>query len=445
MKQSILAIAFAFLPCGAALAQWTPAWTVVVPHPRPPPVRVSAVNLRVADDGTVFAGVDSTYQNRAHAGVIRVESGGQFAWLNEREGTTLTAAGIERLSSGHLAVIGESVLDEQRSVFVRVVDGATGALVWEHESIGGRLWFNGGDLRYLAEGPDGELRLRLSDGGDFVVLRLAADGTPLAPWRANTGLALVRADEIAATADGGAVVVGAAGIAEGFVTVRFDAGGEVVFTDIEPGEIGNPLGQARVRIDAGGAAIVAASPETMGGVPGAMVWKLDAAGGRLWTVELSEQPSFATTFANGPVLMTPAGDLIVAVDDVNDLRMRAIHVRGSDGGVVRTYVSDVTTHEVLTLARAASGRVLLGGFQHIPGSGGQVASRLVELDADGQLCRSVVDTEPSATLAVEWAPDGWSVLRAGNALEVRRYDADGACVAGAGDVIFVDGFEIVER
>lgn len=446
MKQSILVVAFACLPCGAVLAQWTPVWTVAVTHPRPqpPPVSMSGINLRVADDGAVFAGIESTYQNSAHAGAIRLESDGQFAWLSEREGVTWTAAGIERLSSGRVAIIGEAVLEASRSVFVRVVDGITGEQIWQHESTIGRLWFDGEDIRHLGESPDGDLMLRLTDGGDFVVLRVAADGTPLAPWRAKTGLDLVRADEIAATADGGAVVTGAAGLGEGFITVRFAADGEVVFTDVEPGEIGNALGQARVRSDADGNAIVVASPETMGGVPGAMAWKLDPAGARLWTVELSDQSTFATSFANGPVVLAPDGDVIVAVDDVRDRRMRAIRLRGADGGVVRQYASQVEGSRVLSLALAAHGRLLLGGYEHIPASGGQVAARLVEFAADGRPCRAVENTLPSIAQAVEWGPGGWYVLGIDGGLGIRHYDAAGAC-DGAGDLVFADGFEATGR
>jgi hypothetical protein len=435
-----------FVSCASAnaLAQWAPVWTGIGEHPHPPPVRMSPVDLRIAPDGGVFAGIDSTYQNAAHAGLIRFDSNGAFAWLNEREEFAWTGASVELLSSGRVAMIGETFLDEDRAVFVRVVDGTSGELVWQRESAVGRLWLDERhDTRQVAETPDGNLMVRLAQGGDFVVLRIAGDGTLLPEWRWTSGLESVFASDIAATPDGGAVVAGYGGLQEGFRTVRFDANGRVIFDDVELGEIGNPLGPARVRIDTEGAAIVVASPETLHGVPGAMAWKIDPTGKRVWTVELSDQSSTTTTFANGSVALAPDDDALVVADNVPDPHMRVIRLEGETGAVALDYASDVEASNTLTLALAGNGRVLVGGCASIPGSGGQVTSRVVEFTADGLPCRLIESTVPSATHDAEWSADGWYMLgtEIGVGLYVRKYDATGPCDTGADDLIFANGFE----
>lgn len=445
-KPGIGSILFLCVPCACAtaFAQWTPIWTGVGEHPHPPPVRMSPVNLRIAPDGSVFAGIDSTYQNAAHAGLVRFDNNGAFAWLNERKEFTVAGASVELLSSGRVAMIGETFLGDDPAVFVRVVDGASGELVWQRESAAGRLWLDERhDTRQVAETPDGNLMVRLAQGGDFVVLRIAGDGTLLPEWRWTSGLESVFTSDIAATPDGGAVVAGYGGLQEGFRTVRFDANGGVIFDDVELGKIGNPLGPARVRIDTEGAAIVVASPETLHGVPGAMAWKIDPAGKRVWTVELSDQSSTTTTFANGSVALAPDGDALVVAHTVPDPRMRVIRLDGETGAVALNYESEVMASNTLMLALAGNGRVLVGGYAHIPGGGGLVTSRLVEFAADGRPCRSIEGTAPGATQDAEWHVDGWYVfgVEIGTGLYVRKYDATGSCDTGADDLIFANGFE----
>jgi hypothetical protein len=435
-----------FIPCmvcGGASAQWQPEWTGIGEHPHPPPVGMSPIGLQLAADGAVFAGINATHQNAAHAGALRFDSKGTFAWLNEREGLTWTTAGIERLSSGHIAIVGESFLGNDRSVFVRVIDSETGGLVWEREVVTGRLWFDEHDgTRQIVEAENGGLLIRLAEGGDYIVLRFAPDGTRLPDWRWPSGHERVIAHEIVATADGGAVVTGAAGIGEGFRTVRFDSIGGIVFADAELGEIGNALGKARVRIDGEGNVIVVASPETAHGVPGAMAWKIDPQGQRLWTTELSDQASTTTTFDNWPVLLAANQDVLVVAGSVPDARMRVMPLAADTGNVAMNHDSDIDASRVLTMALAGNGRVLLGGYGHFSGGvGGQVASRAVEFTADGQPCRSIEMTVASAVHTAVWHADGWYML--GNesdiGLYVRRYDATGPCEAP--DPIFVDGFE----
>lgn len=441
-RRRVFAFLLACLP-GSAPAQWSPAWIGTGEHPESFH-SISPRELRIAADGTVFAGIDTTHHNRSFAGVMRFESDGAFAWLHERQGDDLggsSKSGMTLLSSGRVAIVGED--DSTETVFVRVIDGLSGEQIWERQSTSGRLLFDERyDLHLIVESTTGELLVRLADGGDYVVLRFDPEGTPLPPWRWPTGNTQVIANDIAAAPDGGAVVTGYGDHLTGYLTVRFDSNGDVVFDDIELGVSGSQIMPSYVRVDAEGSTIVVASPETQLGVPGAIAWKIDPAGERLWTVELSEQSSLRGTFANGPILLTPDGDVLLGVDSPYDARMRVLHLDGDDGSVVRTLQSSVKiSFHPSGLSLADNGRVAAGGLDGSPQTGQQ--SRIVEFDIAGMQCHHSEAMGMASAVAIATAAAGWYVLGvgpflspAGNDAIVQRFDAGAPC-----DDVFIDSFD----
>lgn len=232
----------------------------------------------------MFAGIDVTHHSRAHATLARFESDRRFAWT--RENGVWTFAGLELLADDRVALVGESTIvaedtTDAAPVFVRVYDGSSGDLVWQRDSTSGELQVDARhDTRTLPIGTNGDLLVRASDGGDYVVIRTDAAGNALPDWRWTSGGDQVVAHEILALPDGGAIVSGQRNtLGGGYATVRFDAQGNTVFADIERGRIGNPLGPSRVRIDPNGEFIIAAAPESVFGVPLAQVWKPRTASG----------------------------------------------------------------------------------------------------------------------------------------------------------------------
>ena len=432
----------ALLCARSVAAQWQPQWVGVWQYDEP--IRaVLPVGVRVAADGSVFAAIDVTHHSQAHATLARFNGDGSFAWTREHE--VWTFAGLELLGGGRVALVGESNTAGP-PVFVRVYDGASGDLVWQRESTSGRLQF---DERYdthtLAIGANGDLLVRASDGGDYVVIRTDADGNALPDWRWASGGEEVMANEIVALPGGGAIVSGQGDfLGGGYVTVRFDAQGNTVFNDIELGEIGNPLGPSRVRVDANGEFIIAAAPESMFGEPLAQVWKLAADGTRLWTRVLPNPKGDLASLQVGDLALTAEGDVLIAAFSVSDQRFRLVRLDGATGDVLLDSSAEVSGTPT-TLATAPNGRVLVGGYDFIDSSG-HVGARMVEFDADGMPCRSSMDLAMFSRIAATAGAEGWSVLGAsafvpnvGNDAVVRRYDANGPC--DGADAIFADGFE----
>ncbi|HEY0229981.1 MAG TPA: hypothetical protein VGC55_01915, partial [Dokdonella sp.] len=287
--------------------------------------------------------------------------------------------------------------------------------------------------------------VRAGDGGDYVVIRTDAAGHALPDWRSATGSSEVDVSEIVALPDGGAVVSGQGSFLDGgYVTVRFDAQGHTVFSDVELGEIGNPLGPARVRADANGDFIIAAAPESMFGEPLAQVWKLGADGSRRWTRVLPNPLDDLASLQVGGLALTAQGDVLVEAFSVSDQRFRLLRLDGASGEVLLDSVAAVGGTPT-TLTSAPNGRVLVGGYDFIDSSG-HVGARMVEFDAAGAPCRSSMDLAMFSSIAATAGAEGWTVLgtsafvaNVGNDAVVRRYDADGPC--DGADAIFANGFE----
>ncbi|ANB18506.1 hypothetical protein [Dokdonella koreensis] len=427
----------------ASAGAWPPVWTGTWER-RPGDTGSQPFDVQVAADGTVFAAAYFNRANQKHAALLRFENDGRLAWV--REHPVWLIASTERLASGRIALVG--VPDSGASVFVRVYDDAGGDLVWEREASIGRLDIEQHGLDHLAETPAGDLLVRLSDrtAGDYVVLRYTADGTALPPWRWPAGPD-ARATDIAALADGGAVVTGIGrGLGGGYSTVRLDATGAAVFDDLEPGQSGSPLGPGHVAVDADGGIVLAGEPEkTAHGAPGAMVWKLAANGARAWTralplMEIGADVHAFALAANGDALVVTSGARGVAGD-----ALRLVRLAGDDGRILWDtaflfadgFGSGVAPS---TVAETPDGRLLLAGHVRTQDA---TRAHIAEFTADGVLCRVRDDASLYAAAAAAGSAHGWTILASSpGPLVAQRLDASGACDGGtAPDPIFGDGFE----
>lgn len=423
-----LALAAMITPA-AAQTSWEPIWSTTWAAEGAASTHASM--LRRADDGALFVGIEPGRAGTQRAGVLRIESDGTFGWADERPGSG-SADDVLPLADGRVALTGGL------APYVRTIDAGSGDLAWEASASGATLMvLRSFSTNQIAQAPGGDLLLRAHDGDAFVVLRFDPSGQQLPPWRWASGLGEVWANSIVALADGGAIVTGRTfDHTGGFRTVRFAADGNVVYADVELGTHGSPLGMSWVAAAPDGGAWVVASPETPFGMPGAMAWRIAADGTRLWTRELSDQSSGATTFSNGPIAQGPGGDLWIATAGTPK-RLGLIRVDGDTGATRWNSHSSLPSYADV-LAVAPNGRSLLGGSAHIPGGGGRTYAILAEFDADGVLCRERAVENLYGFVSAAGAAEGWSVLGIGDAgLTVQRYAADGAC----DDVVFADGFE----
>lgn len=436
--RKILFAGFA-LAAECAAAPWLPQWS----SPQPLDVEPARpLDVQVAADGTVFVGAQFTRANQGHAALLRFENDGRLAWMRDA-GTVSETAGIERLRSGRVAVFG--VPWSKHQAFVSVY-GEDGGLAWTRSSSLGRLNVLRQDLRQLAEAADGDVLLRLSDqaSGDYVVARYAADGGERPAWRRYAG-AHVRATDIVALADGGAVVTGiGTGLDGGYMTVRFEADGGSRFDDLEPGDRGSSLGPAYVAVDAGGGIVLAGTPEDgRMGVPEATVWKLTANGGRSWKSVLGVDPEHPLGRDLYRFRLAANGDALLVTDAGGSPseRWRLVRIAGVDGRVLwdRMFSFSIGFGQFPpgALAEAPNGRLLLAGFVATEHA---TFARQLEFDADGRPCRSRDDETLGSFGAAAGSGQGWSVAaRGANGIVVQRYDATGAC--DGAERIFVDGFE----
>ncbi|MEO8461461.1 MAG: hypothetical protein ABI451_13100 [Dokdonella sp.] len=397
------------------------------------PLRVS-----VAETGATFAAISVTHHSIGHVSLVKFDAAGDFQWLKERVASSL--AGMVFIN-GHVALAGEWGTIAA-PVAVSLYDAETGDLVWDRQVADGLTYRDASnETRQLTVDANGNLMLLVSDHGDYVVVRFDPDGNALPTWRRTIDPDHdVLATGIVALPDGGAVVTGQGRfLGGGYVTVRLDAQGNPVFTDVELGDIGNPLGPAHLALTADDSVIVAAAPESMGGVPRAQVWKLSSSGARLWTRVVSNPGSSTTPLTIHSLVLAADGDALIEVAGLTDpfrlLRLAAMT------GVVVWDVSAPILGSPSTLALAPNGRVLVGSKGNSQESG-----RIAELDADGNPCR-IADSPGMFSAVVAGAGSaGWSVLGAtqfvpGSSPDafVSHFDGGGACTLT--DLLFKSGFE----
>jgi hypothetical protein len=300
------------------------------------------------------------------------------------------------------------------------------------------------DVHAVAAGSAGSILIRGSDGDDLVVARVAADGTVLPAWRWTAPDGLAYGYDIVGTVDGGAVIAGAdTQFGGGYATVRFDAAGTVLFADIEPGDLGNPLGVSRVAIDADDATIVGAAPESTFGKQRAQLWKIAADGTRLWTKKMPDLHGDAANLSLEGLVLAPNGDVIVSLGNLVSQSIQSARVASEDGAILSDSVSTAPPGQPISFARAASGRALVGGFYR---NGEGASPDIVEFAADGKACRIEDDPATVHGVIVAHGGDGWYVLGSvlpinANPVVLQRFDDTGPCDPHADERVFASGFD----
>ena len=428
-----LATGILALASSGANAQWQPQWSTTWQHPEPQHT-AQPLRMSVANDGATFAAVDVTHHAQGHVALMKFDASGNFKWLRER--VAGPPAGMVMIN-GQVVTAGDGA-----PAYLRSVDAETGDVIWDRMVAAGHTYIDAVfGAQQLTIDANGNLMLVLSDHGDYVVARFDSSGNALPTWRRTIDAKNdVLATGIVALPDGGAIITGQGKfVGGGYVTVRLDAQGNEVFTDVDLGEIGNPLGPAYLALAADGSVVVAAAPESMGGVPRAQVWKISPAGARLWTrVAANAGSATSGTFIHGLVLGAD-GDAFTEVAGQQG-PFRVLRLGALTGEVVWDVGVPIIGNPT-TLALASSGRVLVGS-----GGGGQESGHIAELDAGGSPCRLTNNLGMFSTVIAAAGSNGWSVLGAtqvipgtGRDAFVSHFDGGGACTLS--DILFVDGFE----
>lgn len=431
-----IAVAFTLAGALAAATAWEPAWTGVWQY-EADPRGATPMDVRVDADGRVFALFEVGHDGRSHTALARFDEGGAFAWLRERPG--IDGRGLQLLPGGDVAVVDAF----GPVVRVRVYDGDDGAVVWEDQSQDGRI---GAGARQIALGADGMLLIPAVDGDDVVVVRYAAAGRRLPDWRWSPGAEDLQVEDIVAGADGGAVV-GVAGdmFTGGFLVVRFDADGRVVFHDRELGSLDGGTFNRRLflAIDGAGDVLAQGALQNPLGDMQAQVWKIAADGVRAWTRRLPDplDERFATEAVG--LVLDANDDVVLAQQAGLDERFRLLRLDSASGAVVQSSVAPLGG-VTRSLARVPNGRVLVGGTYFID-SQGRIGARFAEFDADLRPCRAADLGAQYFSGVFDGGARGWTgaagTLYDGfsNDAHALRYDADGPCEAA--DALFADGFE----
>lgn len=294
------------------------------------------------------------------------------------------------------------------ALVVRRFDSDTGALQWQRQRPLTSAGLTGRHAPTIAlDRHTGHVRIAASDNGDWLILDYAGDGTP------GPEIVSGSPDQIdfakAIVVDGpGRVVVAGYELGDNSLgslrVVAFDADGKPRYTDRETGDVDTVFASqpmAMTLTDDGGV-LVLGGPESRCGSFQARLWRLDAAGQRVWTQIWPTSP--CSPFA--PVAMAPLADGSVIV--VDSRRSAAVRI-AADGRFLwqhpgTGFGTEPTPASVLA---DGEGRVRVMGFVST-GAQGSARPHLIEWTTDGGLCAIETGAEGAyGVIAMALLPDGW--------------------------------------
>lgn len=272
--------------------------------------------LILADDSVLMAGETYTPSIANHVpALVRYDAQGVVLW-SKVESVLETGFGdfrtLQHSVTGDVLVSGFVFLKNAWHVFVRKIDPANGATIWQMNRPA-MLTSSPFNPAVVEDPATQTLLIAASRGNDFLVIRCALEDGAFINEHLYDGPqhGVDRATAVAPLANGGFVVCGPQnGSSDGYLTIAADAKGNVQWTDLELGPITNTFTPAWLGLDPHGDILVGGGPETPCGLFQFRAWKISAIGCRLWTVEwptancASAEPEDFAIASDGSLAMT---------------------------------------------------------------------------------------------------------------------------------------------
>lgn len=237
--------------------------------------------------GDMYSPVTAT----TDAGLVAYDQQGhvRWTWSDRTAGESEKATQLKTDHQGNVLLL--TFVRTNTSAFLRLKKFTrTGLPLWQRELSRGTSVINFEEGALELDAQDNAY-IGNARNGDWLVAKVAANGSVLwektipdaAPWE--------EVHNLAADPSGGVVAVGTAGeIGGGYRTVKFDTNGNVVWTNMDPGPIGNTLGTAFVEHLSNGDFAVLTNPESTFGVPQYRVRAVRPDGTVRWQREYSPSP-----------------------------------------------------------------------------------------------------------------------------------------------------------
>ena len=387
-------------PAQAQLAPtWQASWDSQIGVSGDEAVRVIAVPT----GGSLMAVVS----NDEVLSLVRHDADGQRLW-EQVAVATVYGNRVDLVLADDGSAIIAAIDPVAPALVVRRFDSDTGALQWQRQRPMTSAGLTGRHAPTIAlDRHTGHVRIAASDNGDWLILDYAGDGTP------GPEIVSGSPDQIdfakAIVVDGpGRVVVAGYELGDNSLgslrVVAFDADGKPRYTDRETGDVDTVfLSQPMaISLTDDGGVLVLGGPESRCGSFQARLWRLDAAGQRVWTQIWPTSP--CSPFA--PVAMAPLADGSVIV--VDSRRSAAVRI-AADGRFLwqhpgTGFGTEPTPASVLA---DGEGRVRVMGFVS-PGAQGSARPHLIEWTTDGGLCAVETGAEGAyGVIAMALLPDGW--------------------------------------
>jgi hypothetical protein len=336
--------------------EWTRSWNGPNNHAD------HAIATLILPDGSILVAGDA-YEPffGAKPVLLRYDQKGNLLW-SIVEQSHLQIRRMILSSTGDVLLTGYVFRDNSWKVFVRRVNPAQGATVWEQTHSANMIAEFG---PAVAEDPTtGEVLVAATDQNDFLVARYSlADGSFIdAHTYDGPQHTTDQATAVAPLPNGGFVVAGNEGnMAHGYRTIAYAHDGSILWSDHENGPIGNTFTPAWVGVDSGGNVLVGGGPETTCGVFEFSAWKINPSGRRIWTIHwptascASAEPSGFAIGSDGSIAL--AGFTGGSIFDI-----AVLHVDADGNSWVRTWDSPVHSIDRGTaVAIDPAGNVLVAG------------------------------------------------------------------------------------
>lgn len=213
----------------------------------------------------------------------------RWAWSDRIAGENEAATQVKVDSRGNVLLL--SFVRTNTSALLRLKKFTpTGIPLWQRELSRGTSIINFEEGALELDSQDNAY-IGNARNGDWLVAKVAANGSLLWEQTVPNAAQWEEVHHLAVDPAGGVVAVGTAGeIGGGYRTVKLDTNGNVMWTNMDPGPIGNTLGTAFVKRLSNGDFAVLTNPESTFGVPQFRVRAFRPDGTVRWQHEYSPSP-----------------------------------------------------------------------------------------------------------------------------------------------------------